>query len=63
MTPQEERNQKLAERIIKNLNRRNMEAFYCLTGKEAVKKVSDLQLRPLPAEQQEQGAACRSACR
>lgn len=42
MTPQEERNQKLAERIIKNLNRRNMEAFYCPTGGEAVKKVSEL---------------------
>lgn len=42
MTQQEERNQKLAERMIKNLNRRNMEAFYCPTGKEAVKKVSEL---------------------
>lgn len=42
MTPQEERNQKLAERMIKNLNRRNMEAFYCPTGKEAVMKVSEL---------------------
>ena len=42
MTPQEERNQKLAERMIKNLNRRNMEAFYCPTGKEAVKKVSEI---------------------
>ncbi|MDE6012518.1 MAG: lactate utilization protein [Prevotella sp.] len=42
MTPQEERNQKLAERIIKNLNRRNMEAFYCPTGGEAVQKVSEL---------------------
>ena len=42
MTPQEERNQKLAERMIKSLNRRNMEAFYCPTGKEAVEKVSEL---------------------
>ena len=42
MTPQEERNQKLAERMIKNLNRRNMEAFYCPTGKEAVEKVAEL---------------------
>ena len=42
MTPQEERNQKLAERMIKNLNRRNMEAFYCPTGKEAVEKVVEL---------------------
>ena len=42
MTPQEERNQKLAERMSKSLNRRNMEAFYCPTGKEAAKKVSEL---------------------
>ena len=28
--------------MIKNLNRRNMEAFYCPTGKEAVKVVSEL---------------------
>ena len=42
MTPQEERNTLLAEKMIKNLNRRNMEAFYCPTGKEAVKKVSEL---------------------
>ena len=42
MTPLEERNQKLAERMIKNLNRRNIEAFYCPTGREAVKKVSEL---------------------
>ncbi len=41
-TQQEERNQKLAERIIKSLNRRNMEAFYCPTGKEAVEKVMEL---------------------
>lgn len=39
MTPQEDRNQKLAEQMIKNLSRRNMEAFYCPTGKDAVKKV------------------------
>ena len=42
MTPTEKRNVLLAERIIKNLNRRNMEAFYCPTAEEAVKKVSDL---------------------
>ena len=42
MTPQEERNLRLAELMIKNLNRRNMEAFYCPTGKEAVEKVSEL---------------------
>ena len=42
MTPLEERNTKLAERMMKNLKRRNMEAFYCPTGEEAVKKVSEL---------------------
>jgi L-lactate utilization protein LutB len=42
MTPQETRNRLLAERMIKNLNRRNMEAFYCETAGEAVKKVSEL---------------------
>ena len=42
MTPLEERNQKLAARLIKNLNRRNMEAFYCATGAAAVEKVSEL---------------------
>jgi len=42
MTPIEERNQKLAAQMIKNLQRRNMEAYYCPTGKEAVRKVSEL---------------------
>ncbi len=42
MTPLEERNQKLAEKMIKNLKRRNMEAFYCPTGKNAIEKVSEL---------------------
>lgn len=42
MTPQEERNALLAERMIKNLNRRNMEAFYCPTGENAVRKVLEL---------------------
>ena len=42
MTPKEQRNELLAGRIIKNLNRRNMEAFYCPTAEEAVKKVSEL---------------------
>ena len=39
MTPKEQRNERLAERMIKNLKRRNMEAFYCPTAEEAVKKV------------------------
>lgn len=42
MTPQEERNTLLAEKMMKHLNRRNIEAFYCPTGKDAVKKVSEL---------------------
>ena len=42
MTPQELRNESLATKMIKNLNRRNMEAFYCPTAEEAVKKVSEL---------------------
>ena len=42
MTPKEMRNQRLAERLIKNLNRRNMEACYCPTAVEAVKKVSEM---------------------
>ena len=42
MTPTELRNERLAERMIKQLKRRNMEAFYCPTAAEAVKKVSEL---------------------
>lgn len=42
MTPKELRNERLAERLIKNLKRRNMEAFYCKTAAEAVNKVSEL---------------------
>ena len=42
MTPQEQRNERLAKTIIKNLQRRHIEAFYCPTGDEAVKKVSEL---------------------
>ena len=42
MTPKELRNERLAERMIKHLKRRNIEAFYCPTAEEAVKKVSEL---------------------
>ncbi len=42
MTPQETRNQLLAERLIKNLKRRNIEAHYCPTAPEAVDKVMEL---------------------
>ena len=42
MTPQEERNERLANTLIKNLQRRHIEGFYCATGKDAVRKVSEL---------------------
>ncbi len=42
MTPREIRNEKLAEKIIKNLKRRNFEACYCATSEEAVKKINEL---------------------
>ncbi len=42
MTPQELRNERLAKTVIKNLQRRHIEGFYCATAKEAVKKVSEL---------------------
>lgn len=42
MTPKEIRNERLAQKIIKNLQRRNFEAFYCPTAAEAVEKVSTL---------------------
>ena len=42
MTPKELRSERLAARMIKQLQRRNMEAFYCPTAAEAVKKVSEL---------------------
>ncbi len=42
MSPKELRNQRLAELMIKSLTRRNMEAYYCPTTEEAVKKVSGL---------------------
>ena len=38
MTPQEERNERLAKTMIKNLQRRHRERFYCPTGAEAVQK-------------------------
>ena len=42
MTPKELRNERLATRMIKQLQRRHMEAFYCPTAAEAVEKVSSL---------------------
>ena len=42
MIPKELRNERLATRMIKQLQRRHMEAFYCPTAAEAVEKVSSL---------------------
>ena len=42
MTPLEQRNERLAQTIIKNLKFRHIEGFYCATAEEAVKKVSEL---------------------
>ena len=42
MTPQKQRNERLAHTIIKNLKRRHMEGFYCATAEQAVKQVSEL---------------------
>ena len=42
MTPKEQRNELLAAQLIKHLNRRNMGAYYCPTGEDAVNKVSEL---------------------
>ena len=42
MTPKELRNERLAQRMIKSLKRRNMEAFYCPTAAETVNKVQEL---------------------
>ena len=42
MTPQKQRNEQLAQTIIKNLKRRHIEGFYCATAEEAVRKVSEL---------------------
>lgn len=42
MTPTEKRNQRLAQRLIKNLQRRHFEAYYCATAAEAVEQVNAL---------------------
>ena len=41
-TPKEIRNRLLAEKMIKNLKRRNIKAFYCPTSQDAVAKVMEL---------------------
>ncbi len=42
MTPLETRNKLLGEKLIKNFNRRHIEAHYCPTSQEAVNKVLEL---------------------
>ncbi len=42
MTPKETRNERLAQKLIKNLKRRNFEAFYCPTATEAAEKAGSL---------------------
>lgn len=42
MSPIEIRNEKAAGKVIKNLARRNIEAFYCHTTQEAVEKVLEM---------------------
>ena len=42
MTPTEQRNALLANKIIKNLNRRHIETLYCPTADEAVATISNL---------------------
>ena len=42
MTPQQQRNERVAQTIIKNLKRRHIEGFYCASAQEAVKMVSEL---------------------
>ena len=41
-TPMETRNELLSAKIIKNLERRNMEGYYCATKEDAIKKVLEL---------------------
>lgn len=42
MTPKEIRNQQLGARLVKQLARRHMEAYYCATRQEAIEKVMSL---------------------
>lgn len=42
MTPREMRNQRLAERLIKNLQRRHYDAYYCEKATDVVEKVKEL---------------------
>lgn len=42
MTPTETRNEKLAAKVIRNLERRHMKGYYCATSEEAVRLVARL---------------------
>ena len=42
MSVKEQRNERLANTIIKNLERRHISGYYCATREEAVRKVSEL---------------------
>ena len=42
MTPQSARNERLAQTIIKNLQRRHIKAYYCPKAELAVEKISEL---------------------
>lgn len=42
MTPKEIRNDRLGERMVKNLQRRHFEAYYCRTSAAAIDKVQEL---------------------
>jgi len=42
MTPKELRNERLARKMIANLERRHFEAYYCPTAEEAVRRVNEL---------------------
>ena len=42
MTPKEQRNERLAQTIIKHLQRRHITGYYCPTAEEAVRQVSAL---------------------
>ena len=42
MTPIEQRNELLANKVIKSLNTRHIEGYYCATSADAIKKVLTL---------------------
>lgn len=42
MTPKEIRNEKLAQKLIKNLQRRNFNAYYCSSSAQAIEKIMQL---------------------